>query len=88
MTTITTKSLRFLHRLHAIANKSSVSHQHAAVLVYNGNPVAWDFNSIKGKHTHHAEFSVIRKFLISRGNLGFVKKSSILWNEQYYEKCS
>jgi hypothetical protein len=34
---------------------------------------------MKGAMTHHAEFSVIRNYLISRGFMGLVKKYRNLW---------
>lgn len=50
---------------HAI--KSCLQHQHAAVILKGGTPVAWGFNSIKGIKTYHAEHAVINKYLSDRG---------------------
>lgn len=90
MTTINMNRLHKLFpRLTELAKTSDINHQHAAVIISNGNPVAWGINMIKGKHTHHAECAAIHRYLISRGNLGYVKESCILrksWQRQYCQK--
>jgi hypothetical protein len=81
------KLFGLLSKLSRVASNSQINHQHAAVLIHNGNPVVWGFNTIKGHKTHHAECDVIRRFLISRGNLGYVKEQSILWGcKKQYQK--
>ena len=73
------------------AKKSDIMHQHSAVLMYNGAPVAWGFNRISGNKTHHAEHDAIRKFLLSRGMIGWVNQQRVLWGSRICkqrEKCA
>jgi hypothetical protein len=72
------KILKILPKLIDTSEKSIITHQHAAVLLINGNPIAWDFNSIKGKRPLHAEVAVIRQYLISRGLIGWVRQQCSL----------
>jgi len=76
-----------LPRLSNLARTSQINHQHAAVLISNGTPVAWGVNAIKGKNTCHAECDVIHRYLISRGNLGYVREQCILRNSWQRQSC-
>lgn len=69
----------YINKLVEMAKKSDINHRHASVLIYNGNPVAWGYNSIKGINTNHAECDVIRRFLVARGFIGYLK----VQKEQY-----
>lgn len=72
-----------LKRLPRLAQKSNINHQHAAVLMKGGSPVAWGFNVIKGSKTFHAETNVIQRFLMSRGFQSFGKSGyRVLWNSK------
>lgn len=72
------KFQNILKRLPQIASKSAVNHQHGAIVIRNGVPVAWGFNNIKGNRTYHAEHDVIRKYLSLRGIKGWEKGQCIL----------
>jgi hypothetical protein len=80
----------FLHKLPTLAQKSDLANSHhGAVLICNGAPMVWGFNTIKGLDTHHAEFDVMRRFLISQGMLGYVRNLSSLLRrdtQKCYEK--
>ena len=64
---------RFLPRMIGIAEQSLMSHQHGAMVIYNGSPAAWAFNTIKGGNTFHAEMEAIGQFLTNRGFGNFVR---------------
>lgn len=77
---------KFLKWLPKLAVKSDINHQHAAVLMQGGSPVAWGFNTIKGAKTFHAEMSVIQRFMTSRGFQSFGKSGyRVLWNSEKHE---
>lgn len=76
-----------MSKLSNIARKSEINHQHAAVIIRNGNPVAWGINSIKGNNTCHAECDAIRKYLLSSCKTGYAREHrSLLWNQYRYQK--
>ncbi len=70
-----------LRRLPLMALKSDVNHQHGAVIIKNGSPIIWGFNSIKGEKTYHAEHDVLRKFLYLKGFKGWERDQRILWKQ-------
>lgn len=72
----------YITKLIEMAKKSDINHRHGSVLIYNGTPVAWGFNSIRGSNTNHAECDVIRRFLAGRGYLGYLKEQSLLWGQK------
>lgn len=67
-----------LKRLPNLAMKSEFNHQHGAVVLRNGVPVAWGFNIIRGNRTCHAEFDAIRNYLNNNGIKGWEKGRYIL----------
>lgn len=68
-----------LRKLPQLATRSDCNHQHGAVVVKNGTPIAWGFNSIKGGRTYHAEHDVLRKYLALKGFKGWQRSQCILW---------
>lgn len=78
---LSNKFSKFLPKLINHAKQSTVNHQHAAVLIYNGDPVAWGVNNIKGNKTYHAEVEVIYRFLLNRGN-----DKRFLCKKQYFKQ--
>ncbi len=71
-----------LRKLPLMALKSSIQHQHGAVIIKNGSPIIWGFNSIKGQKTYHAEHDVLRKFLNLKGFKGMGgNQPRILWKQ-------
>ncbi len=72
------KFYNILRKLPRHAIKSDINHQHGAVLVKNGSPIVWGFNSIKGEHTYHAEHDVIRKYLSLKGIKGWERGQCLL----------
>lgn len=64
---------KLLEELKNNSSKSLLSHKHSAVILSNSVPISWNHNTINGKHFFHAEYNVVRKFLIQNGHLGFVK---------------
>ena len=67
--------------LRETAEKSHIYHQHAAMITYNGTPIAFENNFIQGPRTYHAEFAAIRRVLLDRGFLGWFKERRILWGQ-------
>lgn len=63
---LSSRMLNILDRLPYYADKSNINHQHGAVLIKNGSPIIWGFNSIKGNNTYHAEHEVINRYLLSQ----------------------
>jgi len=61
------KLSNILSKLPAYAMKSSICHQHGAVVIRNGSPIVYGFNEIKGNNTYHAEHDVIRRYLALYG---------------------
>lgn len=53
----------FLNRLISVSKQSVNVHKHAAVLLLNGKPIIYNFNSIQGIKSIHAEIAVIRNYL-------------------------
>ena len=78
MNSLQNSTLKHLFKLPLIAAKSHVNHKHAAVIIINGKPVSYGFNSIRGGRTEHAECAALRSYLISRGFLGWFKEQRIL----------
>jgi hypothetical protein len=74
---------RYTYGLKELAKKSNVSSQHAACIIYNGNPVAWAHNQVKGSKSYHAELSAVRQFLLQRGYVSAAKLQNILWHALY-----
>lgn len=76
--------------LRETASKSHINHKHAAIVYYNGHPIACGVNSIQGPRTFHAEFAAIRRVLLDRGFLGWFKERRILWGQakQRFERHS
>jgi hypothetical protein len=76
--------------LRKTAEKSHIYHQHAAMISYNGKPIAFEKNFIQGPRTFHAEFAAIRRVLLDRGFLGWFKERRILWGQakQRFERNS
>jgi len=74
-------SLRFnniMARLPYFALKSLNLHQHGAVVLKNGTPVAFGFNSVSGVHFRHAEVDAINKYLRIHGIKGWEKPKSCI----------
>ncbi len=78
-----------LAKLPSIADKSNISHQHGAVLIKNGIPVVWGYNKIQGLSTVHAECSVIKQFLLSKGIMPNIIRQCFYTSNKhsYREKC-
>lgn len=70
-----------LNKLPDIAKKSLAIHTHGSVLIKNGKPVAWGFNSVNGNTTIHAEPSAILNYLIRNGVISGKKEYYILRQE-------
>ena len=70
---------QFLPSIIGSAEKSPIAHQHVAGLFYGGVLVAQGFNTLNGIKPHHAEYAVVRRFLIDRGFRGWVHQQGFLW---------
>lgn len=73
---------KLANTMPSIANKSLITHKHAATVLVNGLPAASGVNTMRGQHPYHAETDAIRSFLIARGYLGYVKTCRILQGVQ------
>lgn len=73
---------RLLGKLSDIAKQSIIQHRHSAVLINNGVPVSWGYNSIIGTKTHHAEYAAIKSYMLQCGLIGLVKSRRILWGSR------
>jgi hypothetical protein len=85
---LSSKLSNICSRLPSHACKSVMNHRHSAVLIKNGNPVSFGFNTIKGERTYHAEHDVILKYLYQRGIKGRQKVQRILQRQGYEEDFS
>ena len=70
---------KILDKLCQISAMSKIIHQHAAVVIYNGDPVAWGFNTIRGNKSIHAEIAAIYQFLCDRGFAHWANRYCTLW---------
>lgn len=57
------KRSNIINKLMTVAENSSITHKHAAVVVSGGKTLAWGFNSIKGGKTIHAEHAALQSFM-------------------------
>ena len=53
------KLQNIMDKMTVYANKSTITHQHAAVLLKNGKPIMWGYNKL----AIHAECDVIKQYL-------------------------
>jgi pyrimidine deaminase RibD-like protein len=77
---------QYFDKLQETAKKSSILHKHGAVVIKNGKALSWGFNSIVGLRPCHAEIDAIKKYLISKGMLGYVSSRRILWGPKSWER--
>ena len=74
-----------LDKLIQTAMKSSIAHQHAAVLIMPGmKPISFSENFIQGKKNFHSEFAAIDLFMKNNGV--FDKCNHRQWLLQKYER--
>ena len=71
--------INFIDKLIETTKLSCNIHKHAAVLLLNGKPIFYNFNSIIGNKSYHAEVAVINKYIRSCGFVNFNK--CILWTK-------
>lgn len=54
---------KIVGKLAELAETSTMLHQHAAVLMMGGKPLAWGVNSMSGGKNVHAERAAIQSYL-------------------------
>lgn len=60
---LATKWQNIICRLPGLASKSQLTHQHSAVVIKSGKPVAYGVNQLSGGKTYHAEHSALIRYL-------------------------
>ncbi len=71
---MSSKILNIIATLPRVAIRSLNVHQHGAVLIKNGRPVSYGFNSVQGDKFRHAEVDAIDRYLRSHNVNGYYEK--------------